>query len=78
MVNDGIILGHKVSAAGIEVDREKIEVMTGLPAPTNVKDVRSFLGHARFYRRVNKISAKLDHSQPSDAKNLNFTSHQNS
>ena len=43
MVNDGIVLGHKVSAAGIEVDRAKIEVMTGLPAPKNVKDVRSFL-----------------------------------
>ena len=51
MVNDGIVLGHKVSAAGIEVDRAKIEVMTGLPAPKNVKDVRSFLGHAGFYRR---------------------------
>src|SRR5690606_2792974 len=31
MVSDGIILGHKVSAAGIEVDRAKIEIMTGLP-----------------------------------------------
>ena len=51
MVNDGIVLGHKVSAAGIEVDRAKVEVMTGLTAPTNVKDVRSFLGHAGFYRR---------------------------
>ncbi|XP_056857132.1 uncharacterized protein LOC130506491 [Raphanus sativus] len=51
MVNDGIVLGHKVSAAGIEVDRAKIEVMTGLPAPTNVRDIRSFLGHAGFYRR---------------------------
>ena len=28
MVNDGIFLGHKVSAAGIEVDRAKIKVMT--------------------------------------------------
>ena len=36
MVNDGIVLGHKVSAAGKEVVRAKIEVMTGLPAPTNV------------------------------------------
>lgn len=50
MVNDGIVLGHKVSAAGIEVDRGKMEVMTGLAAPTNVKYIRSFLGHARFYR----------------------------
>ncbi|XP_013594557.1 PREDICTED: uncharacterized protein LOC106302638 [Brassica oleracea var. oleracea] len=38
-ISDRIVLGHKVSAAGIEVDRAKIEVLIGLPAPTNVKDV---------------------------------------
>lgn len=48
MVNDGIVLGNKVSAAGIEVNRARIEVMTRLPTPTTVKDLRSFLGHVGF------------------------------
>ena len=59
MVNDGIVLGHKVSAAGIEVDRAKIEVMTGLPAPKNVKDVRRFLRHAGLYRRFIQDFSKI-------------------
>lgn len=63
MVNSGIVLVHKVYVAGIEVDRSKIEVMTDLPAPASVKDVRSFLRHAGFYRRLikdfNKIARPL-------------------
>jgi hypothetical protein len=54
MVREGIVLGHKVSEKGIEVDRGKIEVIEQLPPPTNVKGVRSFLGHAGFYRRFIK------------------------
>jgi hypothetical protein len=51
MVQEGIILGHKISEKGIEVDKVKIEVIEQLLPPTNVKGVRSFLGHACFYRR---------------------------
>ncbi|GJS29667.1 reverse transcriptase domain-containing protein [Tanacetum coccineum] len=54
MVKEGIVLGHKISRAGIKVDRAKIDVIAKLPYPTNVKRVRSFLGHAGFYRRFFK------------------------
>ncbi|GJR24959.1 reverse transcriptase domain-containing protein [Tanacetum coccineum] len=54
IVNKGIILGHKFFGAGIEVDRAKIDVIAKLPYTTNVKGVRSFLGHAGFYRRLKK------------------------
>nr|GEW18788.1 reverse transcriptase domain-containing protein [Tanacetum cinerariifolium] len=51
MCKEGIILGHKISKSRIEVDREKVGVISKLPHPTTVKGVRSFLGHAGFYRR---------------------------
>jgi hypothetical protein len=54
MVREGIVLGHLVSEHGIEVDRAKIEVIEQLPPPTNVKGVRSFLGHVGFYHRFIK------------------------
>nr|GEV01395.1 reverse transcriptase domain-containing protein [Tanacetum cinerariifolium] len=49
MVKEGIVLGHKNFGAGIEVDREKIDVIAKLPYPTNMKGVESFLGHAGFF-----------------------------
>jgi hypothetical protein len=48
------VLGHLISERGIEVDRAKIEVIEELPPPVNVKEIRSFLGHAGFYRRFIK------------------------
>ena len=51
MVQEGIVLGHKISKMGIEVDKAKIEIISKLSPPTSVKGVRSFLGHAGFYRR---------------------------
>ncbi|XP_070004125.1 uncharacterized protein [Nicotiana sylvestris] len=50
MVQEGIVLGHRVSSKGIEVDHAKVDVIEKLPPPTSVKAVRSFLGHAGFYR----------------------------
>jgi hypothetical protein len=49
MVLEGIVLGRLVSERGIEVDKAKIEVIEQLLPPTNVKGIRSFLGHAGFY-----------------------------
>ncbi|CAN1805941.1 Retrovirus-related Pol polyprotein from transposon opus, partial [Linum perenne] len=40
-----------ISKLGIEVDRAKLETIASLPPPTSIKTVRSFLGHAGFYRR---------------------------
>ncbi|PRQ24473.1 putative nucleotidyltransferase, Ribonuclease H [Rosa chinensis] len=51
IVDEGIVLGHVVSSRGIEVDKAKIDLIARLPPPTSVKGVRSFLGHAGFYRR---------------------------
>nr|GEX61405.1 reverse transcriptase domain-containing protein [Tanacetum cinerariifolium] len=45
MVKEGIVLGHKISKNGIEVDRAKVDVITKLPHPTTVKGIRSFYGH---------------------------------
>ncbi|GJR66278.1 reverse transcriptase domain-containing protein [Tanacetum coccineum] len=50
MCKEGIVLGHKISKFGIEVDRAKVDVIAKLPHLTTVKGVRSFLGHAVFYR----------------------------
>ena len=54
MLQEGIVLGHRIFARGIEVDKAKIEAIEKLPPPSSVKGIRSFLGHTGFYRRFIK------------------------
>ena len=76
MVEEGIVLGHKILAQGIEVDKVKIETIEKLQYPTNVKGIRSFLGHAGFCRRFiqdfSKISKPLCKLLEKDS-SFNFT-----
>jgi hypothetical protein len=53
------VLRHVISERGIEVDKAKVETVEQLPPPTDVKSLRSFLGHAGFYRRFIKDFSKI-------------------
>ena len=54
MVTEGIVLGHKIYAVGLEVDQAKISMIETLMPPTTVKGIISFMGHGGFYARFIK------------------------
>src|SRR4051812_33450456 len=59
MVKKGIVLGHVISKDGMEVDKAKVELISDLPPPRSVKEIRAFLGHVGFYRCFIKDFSKL-------------------
>ena len=59
LMQEGVVLGNFISTVGIQVDLAKIEVIQTLPIPTKSKDLRSFLGHAAYYRHFIKDFIKI-------------------
>ena len=59
MVNEGIVLGHKISERGIEVDKAKVDAIEKMPCPRDIKGIHSFLGHVGLYSRFIKDFSKI-------------------
>lgn len=52
-------LGHIVSERGVETDPEKVQTLKTWPSPTNLRELRSFLGFSGYYRRFIKDYSRV-------------------
>ncbi|GBG86045.1 hypothetical protein CBR_g40946 [Chara braunii] len=69
-----IYLGHRLSAAGLEPEATKVEVIRNWPQPANVRELRSFLGLASYYRKfVPKFSITARPLSRLTSKNVSYT-----
>ena len=59
MMSEGVVSRNFISADGIQIDSSKIKVIKNIPTLGTQKEVRSFLGHAGYYKRFIKNFSKL-------------------
>lgn len=76
MMTQGIVLGNFISSAGIQVDPHKIEIKCTLPIPQKQRDIRSFLGHASYYKWFIKYFSKISTPLFVLIRKLNLNGHQ--
>jgi hypothetical protein len=59
MVNEVVYLGQKINSQGIQPVQEKVKAITNAPAPTNVSEVRSYLGMINYYQKYLPILSTI-------------------
>ena len=52
MVNEGIVLGHKISERGIEVDKSKVDAIEKMSCPKDIKGIKKFPWSCWFLYKV--------------------------
>ena len=55
----GVLLGHVVCRDGVLVDPAKVAIILDLPPPTSVMQLRSTLGHTKYYQKFIRGYAEI-------------------
>nr|GEW69136.1 reverse transcriptase domain-containing protein [Tanacetum cinerariifolium] len=63
IVKEGIVLGHKISMNGIEVDKAKVDVIAKLPHPTTVKGVVLGQRQEKHFRPIHYASKTMTEAE---------------
>nr|GEZ39387.1 hypothetical protein [Tanacetum cinerariifolium] len=63
MVKEGIVLSHKISKNGTEVDRAKVDVIAKLPHPTTVKGAVLGQRHEKHFKPIHYASKTMNDAE---------------